>query len=124
MYTERMKNKVAAMRYIQSNTDIPTLNIRCAFEDRGRYYIIGRAVPQDQVLKLREATTPEYLLCHKQHNVMVDETTLKINAIIDWEHAGFFPPEFDGVFYLRPGPSGAIEDVVPKLLELLEFWKA
>ncbi|KAF8968947.1 kinase-like domain-containing protein [Flammula alnicola] len=182
MCTERMKNEVAAIRYIQSNTNIPTPNIRCAFEDHGRYYIItdlvpgvplaqlpddkkapvikellgyvaqmhaikskviggflddvilpyrvGEAVPHDQVLKLRDATTPEFVLCHNdlsQHNVMVDETTLKINAILDWEYAGFFPPEFDGAFYLRPGPSAALEgeeDDVPKLLEVLERWKA
>jgi aminoglycoside phosphotransferase (APT) family kinase protein len=93
-------------------------------------YRVGEAVPHDQVLKLREATTPEFVLCHNdlsQHNVPVDETTLKINAIIDWEYAGFFPPEFDGAFYSRPGPSAALEgeeDDVPKLLEVLERWKA
>jgi len=183
MCIERMKNEVAAIRYVQSlDIDIPTPNIRCAFEDHGRYYIItdivpgvalsqlpegkkapvikelegyvarmhtikskvmgsffgdvivpyrvGLAVPQDQPLNLREATTPEFVLCHNdlsQYNVLVDETTLKINAIIDWEYAGFFPPEFDGAFYLRPGPSGAIEgeeDDVPKLLDVLEHWKA
>ena len=40
---------------------------------------------------------------------LVDETSLKINAIIDWEYAGFFPTEFDGKFYLRPGPSAALQ---------------
>lgn len=180
---ERMKNEVAAIRYVQNlNINIPTPNIRCAFEDHGRYYIItdyvpgvsmaqlpddkkapvikelegyvaqlhsfkskvmggflgdvivpcrvANVIPHDQVLKLREATTPEFVLCHNdlsQHNVMVDETTLKVNAILDWEYAGFYPPEFEGPFYLRPGPSGALEgevDDVPKLLELLEHWKA
>jgi hypothetical protein len=40
-----MKNEVAAIRYIQSNTNTPTPNIRCAFEDHGRYYIITDLVP-------------------------------------------------------------------------------
>ena len=43
-------------------------------------YRVGRAVPPDQVLKFREATTPELVLCRNdlgQHNVMVDETTLR-----------------------------------------------
>jgi aminoglycoside phosphotransferase (APT) family kinase protein len=151
-----MKNEVAAIRYIQNlDINIPTPNIRCAFEDHGRYYIITDmvpgvsllripddkkatvikelkgyiaqlhsikskvmggflgdvivpprvAIPHDQVLKLREATTPEFVLCHNdlgQHNIMVDETTLKINAILDWEYAGFYPPEFEGAFYLLP----------------------
>jgi aminoglycoside phosphotransferase (APT) family kinase protein len=180
---ERMKNEVAAIRYVQSlDINIPTPNIRCAFEDHGRYYIItdlvpgvslaelpddkkatvikevegyvaqlhsikskvmggflgdvivpyrvGRVIPHDQALKLREATIPEFVLCHNdlsQHNIIVDETTLKINAILDWEYAGFYPPEFDGAFYLRPGPSVALEgeeNDVPKLLELLQHWKA
>jgi Phosphotransferase enzyme family len=94
-------------------------------------YRVGKAVPHDEVLKFREATTPEFVLCHNdlsQHNVMVDETTFKINAILDWEYAGFFPQEFDGVFYLRPGPSGVAlggeRDDVSELLEVLERWKA
>lgn len=91
---------------------------------------VGEAIPQNQVLKLRESTIPEFFLCHNdlsQHNVIADEATLKINAILDWEYAGFFPPEFDRTFYLRPGPSAALkgkEDDVPKLLEVLEHWKA
>ena len=42
---ERMKNEVAAIRYIQSHTTIPTPNIRCAFEDHNRYYIVTDIVP-------------------------------------------------------------------------------
>jgi hypothetical protein len=38
-----------------------------------------------------------------------------IKAIIDWEYAGFYPPEFERPFYLRPGPSialpGEVDDV-------------
>jgi aminoglycoside phosphotransferase (APT) family kinase protein len=180
---ERMKKEVAAIRYVQSlNIGIPTPNIRCAFEDHGRYYIItdlvpgvalsqlpddkkalvikelegyvaqmhaiksnvmggfmgdaivpfrlGEALHRNQVPKFRESAVSEFVLCHNdlsQHNVIVDGTTLKVNAILDWEYAGFYPPEFDGPFYLRPGPSVAIEgeeDDVPKLLTVLEHWKA
>ena len=145
---ERMKNEVAAIRYIQSHTTIPTPNIRCAFEDHGRYYIVTDIVPGVTLAELpankkapvikelegyraqmhaikskvmggllgdmilpcrlsckapehhetfREAETPEFVLCHNdlsQHNVLVDETSLKINAIIDWEYAGFLPPSW------------------------------
>ena len=41
-----------------------------------------------------------------QHNILVDEMTLKVNAIIDWE---FYSPELEGKFYLRPGPSVAFD---------------
>ncbi|KAF8065975.1 kinase-like domain-containing protein [Lyophyllum atratum] len=158
-----MKNEVAAIRYIQSNTTIPTPNIRCAFEDHGRYYIITDMVPGVPLVELPEDKKAlvikelegyiaqmhtiklnfmgsflgdvilpyrEFVLCHNdvsQYNVMVDETTLKINAILDWEYAGYYPPEFDGAFYLRSGPSIALEgeeDDVPKLLEALERWRA
>ncbi|KIM38998.1 hypothetical protein M413DRAFT_29576 [Hebeloma cylindrosporum] len=180
---ERMENEMAIIRYIQSlNINIPTPNIRCAFEDHGRYYLITDLVPgvrlkdlpddkkapvikelegyvaqlhtiksdtmgglsggvivpyrvalhtpQHQLLKLRKAPTLEFVLCHNdlgQQNIMVDETTLKITCILDWEYAGFYPPEFERAFYLRVGASVALEgeeDDVPKLLEVLEYWKA
>ncbi|KJA13871.1 hypothetical protein HYPSUDRAFT_92601 [Hypholoma sublateritium FD-334 SS-4] len=181
MILDRMRNEAATIRFIQKNTTIPTPNIRCAFEDHGRYYIItdfvpgvGMAdIPEDkksivieelkgyiaemhnikstvigsvlgkiilpprvaEVLpgsrgeRLREAPTPQFVMCHNdlsQYNIIVDEATFKINAILDWEYAGFFPPEFDGAFYLRPGPSTALEgeeDDVPKLLQILEQWR-
>lgn len=58
--------------------------------------------------RLQPSDTQEYVLCHKdlsQHNVIVDPQTLKINAIIDWEYAGFFPPYFEAPFYERVGPQ-------------------
>lgn len=42
------------------------------------------------------------------YNVVVDPDTLKIKAIIDWEYAGFYPPEFEFAFYKRTGPSVAL----------------
>lgn len=50
----------------------------------------------------------EYVLCHNdfaQHNVIVDEVTLKVKAIIDWEFGGFWPKWFEQLFWKRPGPS-------------------
>ena len=47
-------------------------------------YRVGKAVPHDQILKLREATKPEFVQCRNdlgQQKVIVDEKTLKINAI-------------------------------------------
>lgn len=181
MIMERMRNEAATIRYIQAHTTIPTPNIRCAFEDHGRFYVItdfvagmalsqlpdehkptviaelqeyiaqmrmlkstvmgsvaggvvfpyrlGKVLPGDQILKLREAPTPEFVMCHNdlsQHNIMVDERTLKITAILDWEYAGFFPQEFERPFYLRPGPSVALEgeeDDVSQLLAVIEQWK-
>jgi aminoglycoside phosphotransferase (APT) family kinase protein len=92
-------------------------------------YRVAEAIPHSGPTRFRDAATDEFVLCHNdlsQYNVIVDETTLKINAILDWEYAGFYPKEMDGAFYKRPGPSGALEgeeDDVPYLLRLLEHWR-
>ncbi|KAI1113792.1 kinase-like domain-containing protein [Nemania sp. NC0429] len=61
---------------------------------------------------------PPYRVCHNDlsaNNVIVDLAGLKIEAIIDWEYAAFFLPEFESPFYLRVGPSiplpGEVDDV-------------
>ena len=75
---------------------------------------------------LRPSESPEYVFCHNdlsQQNIIVDPHTLKINAIIDWEYAGFFPEHFEAPFYKRLGPSVALEgerDDVSELLGVLE----
>lgn len=94
----------------------------------------GLVIPPYRVMKCRDNDTwiprlseiAEYVFCHNdisQYNVIVDPRTLKINAIIDWEYAGFFPRYFEAPFYKRPGPSVAINeesDDVPKLLRFFE----
>lgn len=62
--------------------------------------------------RLRPRETADLVFCHNDlsaPNVIVDPSTLKINAIIDWEYAGFYPPEFERAFYLRSGPSVALD---------------
>lgn len=92
----------------------------------------GLVIPPYRVLKhsetvkwnLKESDTPEYVFCHNdlsQHNVIVDPQSLKIKAIIDWEYAGFYPPEFESPFFHRRGPSAAIGDEVDDSSELLAF---
>ncbi|RKK10871.1 hypothetical protein BFJ66_g14427 [Fusarium oxysporum f. sp. cepae] len=66
----------------------------------------------------------EYVFCHNdlsQHNIIVDPHTFKINAIVDWEYAGFYPSYFEWPFYTRRGPSSAIEGEVDDSKKLLEF---
>ena len=60
-----------------------------------------------------------------QHNILVDPETLKITAILDWEFAGFYPKDFEGAFYRRPGASVALKQDgeasdVPELLATVE----
>jgi hypothetical protein len=91
-------------------------------------YRLLRAMPHADTIKFKEAKAPEFVFCHNdlsQHNILVDEDTLQITAILDWEYAGFYPKEFEGAFYKRPGASAALdgeEDDVPYLLGVLEQW--
>lgn len=74
--------------------------------------------------RLRPSESEEYVFCHNdlsQQNVVVDPETLKINAIIDWEYAGFFRPHFEFPFYNRLGPSAAINDELADSSELLQY---
>jgi serine/threonine protein kinase len=92
----------------------------------------GIIVPPHRVLRrtevdswsLRASDHKEFVFCHNdlsQQNIIVDPATLKINAIVDWEYAGFYPACFEWPFYTRLGPSSAINDEVDDSLELLAF---
>ncbi|TQS33275.1 hypothetical protein Golomagni_06387 [Golovinomyces magnicellulatus] len=90
-------------------------------------YRLTHATQQD-VWNLPPSSKEEFVFCHNdlsQHNVIVEPETLKINAIIDWEYAGFYPDFFEAKFYTRPGPSDALKKYneksdTAKLLEFLE----
>jgi aminoglycoside phosphotransferase (APT) family kinase protein len=89
---------------------------------------VAMALPHEagKRLKFNHTAEYEYVLCHNdlnQSNIIVDEETLKINGIIDWEYAGFYPKEFEGAYYERRGPAGAMEgeiDDVSSLLSILD----
>ena len=90
-------------------------------------------IPPNRVLErtdnnawpLLSSESDESVFCHNdlsQYNIIVDPTTSKIKAIVDWEYAGFFPVYFEAPFYKRPGPSSALDgetDDLPKLLQSL-----
>lgn len=66
----------------------------------------------------------DLVFCHNDlsmNNVIVDSKTLKIKAIVDWEYAGFFPPEFELPFYRRPGPSIALKDELDDVDALMDI---
>ncbi len=65
-----------------------------------------------QQWKMKPSESEELVFCHNDlstNNVIVDPVTLKVNAIIDWEYAGFYPAQFEGKFFKRVGPSVALE---------------
>ncbi|ORY58514.1 kinase-like domain-containing protein [Pseudomassariella vexata] len=92
----------------------------------------GLVIPPYRVMRrtdedawaLRPSNSDEYVFCHNdlsQQNVVVDPLTLKIQAIVDWEYAGFFPSCFQWPFYNRLGPSSALEGETDDSFELLDF---
>lgn len=82
--------------------------------------MVSSARPQ---WKMKSREPKDLVFCHNDlstHNVIVDPATLKVKAIIDWEYAGFFPEEFEGMFFRRPGPSVALEGEVNDEKQLLD----
>ena len=49
----RLKNEVAAINFFKQHTKIPVPNIRCAFEDNGRYHIMTDVVPSIDMASLK-----------------------------------------------------------------------
>lgn len=85
-----------------------------------------------KTLPLKE---PGYIFQHGDiaaHNIMMDETTLQVIALIDWEYAGFFPPgmerwhgTLDQSAYDTRGEdvAQAISDFLPEeYLECYDQW--
>jgi hypothetical protein len=133
---------LATLRTLTLDTwDGPRGNVRTRPSSRHIIVVPAIVVPADnQVLppyrvmhhsdrrpyRLRPRDKPDLVFCHNDlqaANVIVDPATLKINAIIDWEYAGFYPPEFERPFYSRSGPSIALpgeEDDTEALQALME----
>jgi thiamine kinase-like enzyme len=89
-------------------------------------YRMSRMITEVNFFKILEITseTEEFMLCHNdlnQANILVDPDTLKITGIIDWEYAGFYPPEFEAPFYKRDGPAHAIGEEEDDWLDLLNL---
>ncbi|KAM5436619.1 hypothetical protein McanMca71_001737 [Microsporum canis] len=122
---ERIRNEAASMKFIAENTDIPVPKLYCCFEDDEAVYLVthDQVVPPYRVMvrsarpqwEMKPLESEALVFCHNDlstNNVIVDPETLKVRAIIDWEYAGFYPEEFEGMFYRRPGPSVALEGEV------------
>lgn len=76
---------------------------------------------------MKPRPTEDLVFCHNNlsaHNVIVDPETLKVKAIIDWEYGGFFPAEFEGMYFRRPGPSVALEGEPNDERQLLDVMDA
>ncbi|KAG7140435.1 hypothetical protein HYQ45_002738 [Verticillium longisporum] len=111
---ERLMNEAESLRFIRSHTDVPVPTVYCDFQDDEAYYLITEYVEGVGMSELAEDQKAT-------QNVVVNPETLRINAIIDWEYAGFFPPRFEWPFFNRLGPSVAIHDEIDDASSILEF---
>ena len=73
---------------------------------------------------MRRRKKHDPVFCHNDlssNTIIVYPDTLKIKAIIGWEYAGFYPPEFEVPFYRRSGPSIALEGEVDDVKVLMDI---
>lgn len=75
----------------------------------------------------KSSSTSQFGYCHNdlaQHNIMVNLDTLKVEAIIDWEHSGFFPSEFEAPLWTKASNETGYHDMnaqqVDSLIRFLE----
>jgi hypothetical protein len=86
---------------------------------------LTRELPPGMELPSISSTTEDFVFCHMdlgQSNILVDPETLKINAIIDWEFAGFFPSHFEGHYYRSPTRSGEQYKAMMDIPKVVKFF--
>ena len=69
------------------------------------------------------ASTNRYVYCHNDlnfQNFMMNPETLEVEAIIDWEYSGFFPPEIEFPFYSYGKEKSLEEDHIKEMIALLD----
>ncbi|GAB0136163.1 hypothetical protein EsDP_00004475 [Epichloe bromicola] len=92
----------------------------------------GHVIPPYQVLQhpvrvkwaMKPREVKDLVFCHNHpstYNVIVDPETLKVKAVIDWEYAGFYPQDFEAMFFRRLGPSVALDGEIDDEERLLKI---
>lgn len=68
------------------------------------------------------ANTPLFSFCHNdlaQHNILINEDTLDVEAIIDWELSGFYLPEFEAPLWTSAWHESGYYDLEADQVEKL-----
>jgi tRNA A-37 threonylcarbamoyl transferase component Bud32 len=73
----------------------------------------------------KRAKLAAYIFCHGDlaaHNIMMDPNSLEVVAFLDWENAGYFPPEFQVFFVDRESYWDYFRDTkrITKFVALIE----
>ncbi|KAI0805741.1 kinase-like protein [Xylaria sp. FL0064] len=148
---ERILNEAATIRLIAEKTDIPVPKLYGCFGDDGAAYLVMEYIEgvtmnklaADQRTTLRSlksaawggpsgivippyrlmvsSARPEWKMKPRESEGLRLLPQRLIKAIIDWEYAGFFPPEFEGMYFRRLGPSVTLKGEVNDEQHLLEI---
>lgn len=74
---------------------------------------------------VKASLEPQYNFCHNdlaQHNIMINVETMQVEAIIDWELSGFYPPEFEEPLWrMRWSDQGYHDMGASKIDSLIDF---
>ncbi|MCJ1350015.1 hypothetical protein MMC31_008258 [Peltigera leucophlebia] len=90
----------------------------------------GVVIPPDRITNKdprpwwppQTSSTDEFVFCHNdlaQHNILVDPDTLQVDAIIDWEYSGFYPPEFEAPLWTKSCRESDYHDIDAEKIESL-----
>jgi len=84
------------------------------------------AYDKRQIWPAKVAKTSQFSFCHNdlaQHNILINDETLEVEAIIDWEHSGFYAPDFEIALWRKswddPGYHDEGAEQVESLLRFL-----
>lgn len=101
---EEVETHLVALRGLRSDTIGGLSGVVCPPRRGAQYF------PGDVRWEARKGGEGEFGFCHgdlSQTNVIVDPETLKVEGIVDWEYAGFWPEFFETPYFRDPRPSGA-----------------
>ena len=92
--------------------------------------LVGIAIPPNRITAVHKCTewpmkvaqNQIFNFCHNdlaQHNIMMNTDTLQVEAIIDWEFSGFYPPEFEAPLWTKSFDEPGYHDIDADKVESL-----
>ncbi|KAK3337752.1 kinase-like domain-containing protein [Cercophora scortea] len=103
---KEVETHLRALHALRSNRTGGPSGIVCPPNRATQYF------PRDATWSAKSTAdnSDSFVFCHcdlSQSNIIVDPKTLRIEGIIDWEYAGFWPEFFESPYFRDSRPSGA-----------------
>jgi aminoglycoside phosphotransferase len=104
LVTKEVESYVAVLRSLRSDRPGGPTGIMCPLPRILQHFPVGTVwVP-------KKSPESEYGFCHCDlgwSNIIIDNDSPRVRAIIDWEYAGYWPEFFELPYYHDPRPTGA-----------------